>query len=200
MILVLLIVAIALCSSSWAEESSYDYIPTTLSLSAGNRVSYVRLENQIFDLRFSHNGRFIDQIDMDWAVLSPGVECLDDNWRAGITARYLKNPAERLLVNHPKPEPALMYFQFHHRTENLEGRIYIPLTWQVEGQRVSPWIELEHLTVLKPTRDSSVFLRGRYADQDAEIEVGFRQRVKELEIEITSGGRYFVGARITTGF
>lgn len=178
----MLVVAVVLCLPLWAQETVYpltDLLPLTLdakeetdpfadlpvSFSAeyGNRTSYFRIDEQIFHLRMTHNGEYFSQVDMDFAVFSPGEECLNDNWSLGPTAWYPRAPGENSNLIGRRPVPARMYLQFHHMTRRLEARIYIPLMYKVENQRVMPRFELERLTLLELDRKkTTLYLRGWY--------------------------------------
>jgi len=192
---------VTLCSCSWAEDDPFADLPIAFQLRIGNRQSSAKFENQIFNFRACHNGEFVNQIDMDWAVLSPGVGCLDDNWWAGITARYLNDPSGRPELASWDPEPALMYFQFHHRTSGVEGRVYIPLIWKIEEKLIRPWIELENLRMLRFGKQTELFLRGQYElGGSLQGEIGLRQRFKGIDFEATTSGAYSIGAKYTTAF
>ena len=215
----MLIVALIFCLPLWAQETVHPLtdllpltldikeetdpsadLPLTLSLEYGSQRSYGRIEDQIFNFRITHNGEFFSQIDMDWAVLSHGAKCLDDNWWAGLTAKYRNPPHERSGLVGSTVEPAQMFLQLHHRTRRIEGRFYIPLILEIEDQKVNPWVEIERLTLIE-VGQTSLFLRGQYElGGKPEFDFGVCQRIKFIEARALASGNWSIRASASTNF
>jgi len=192
---------VILCSLSAAEDDPYLNLPATFSLVLGSKTSYFRFEHQLCNMRGVYNGDFVSQIDLDFAVLSPGIDCLTDNWWAGITALYTEEAQSGAQLIGQKPKPPQMFFQFYHKSRFAEGRIYLPLVHSLEGIRYHPWAELERLRLFRPFPNTEIFLRGIYEiGKSPEFELGVYQNLKGLTLEATTGGAYSIGAKYTTAF
>lgn len=166
------------------ETDPFADLPVNLNLEWGSESSYGKFEIQIFNFRVTHNGGFFSQVDMDWAVLSPGVECLDDNWWAGITAKYENPPSERSGLIGSTAEPALMFFQLHHRQRKAEGRVYIPMAFVIDGIKLKPWIELERLTLVDLGKNTTVYFAGQYELGDKpEFDLGLCQKIGPFKLK-----------------
>lgn len=197
---VMILAVICLCLAPlWAEEAKDPFDkPITLSLATGNRGSEFEYKNQIFNMKVWF-WEYARQIDMDWALFSPGEECLDDNWWLGISAQYYEPPNDNRLrlVGQESKSPG-MFFNFHHRTDSLELRIFYPIAACIDGRWFYPWIQLDRLKLIDFSKSTRLYLYGEYGlHHDTAISAGLRQKIGSVEIKVRSDGVWSVGANTT---
>lgn len=196
------VAVLLLCQAlTWPEEVKDPFdSPITLRIGSGNWGTTTDFENQIFNMQIWY-WLYVRRVDMDWALFSPGEECMDDNWWLGISAQYSEPPEGRVWFLSRNSKSPGMFVNFHHKQDLMEFHGYIPMAMIIDGQRFYPWFLLDRFKLIDIGKNTQLYLRGETGfGRETSVSAGIRQRFGPIEIKARTDGFWSVGAEFTTNF
>ena len=179
----------------WAEDVKRSPINLELEFSNSDDLTG-RLKSQMFflEMQYDFQDSFVERGMFTFPVFSPGLESLDDPWRAGIefVPPYWEGGKSDLIGDEPDRESEI-YFALHYLTNRTDARAIIPLAHSIDGHYLKPSLVLRELKIFKVRNYASIFVSGFWDQEDTLLRLGLEISRGHFTAKISSDKSWSLG-------
>ena len=183
---IIVLMLVALCSLSWAEEKEevWPEFPVVVSADRSQSLTTVTLDMTVANIRLRHNQvNNSDQIDMTYRVIGSGTACLRTPFLLGLMVKQW--PGDTVFTAGDQD----IYFQVHYITSKNSVRYYQPL---MANAGLEPTLEVERWELMSAGSATKIHLRGLLSPNRQDIGVGVIRKIgRHLETKVFTNDPHF---------